>query len=143
MLGRRKSGEVAQWMRAADIFCLPSHSEGCPNVIVEALACGRPIVASNVGGIPELVDEGCGILMAPRDPGKLRWPHGLRVVRVVAFESPSAVDFVFGAEIVIDLDVELFPLIGGAETKPIVGAVLGLRPLKSAGVQTVAAGQIR
>ena len=32
----------------------------------------RPIVASNVGGIPELVDDGCGILMAPRDSGKLR-----------------------------------------------------------------------
>jgi len=71
MLGRRKSPEVADWMRASDIFCLPSHSEGCPNVIVEALACGRPIVATNVGGIPELVNGDCGILIPPRDSGKL------------------------------------------------------------------------
>jgi glycosyltransferase involved in cell wall biosynthesis len=72
MLGRRKSPEVAEWMRKAAIFCLPSHSEGCPNVIVEALACGRPIVATNVGGIPELVDQQCGILVPPHDPVQLR-----------------------------------------------------------------------
>jgi teichuronic acid biosynthesis glycosyltransferase TuaC len=72
MLGRRKSAEVARWMRAADIFCLTSYYEGCPNVLVEALACGRPIVATNVGGIPELVDGRSGILVPPRDAAKLR-----------------------------------------------------------------------
>lgn len=71
MLGRQKSEVVAGWMRAADIFCLPSYSEGCPNVIVEALACGRPIVATDVGGIPELVRSGCGLLVPPRQPGAL------------------------------------------------------------------------
>ena len=59
-------------MRAADVFCLPSYSEGCPNVVVEALACGRPVVATKVGGIPELVRDGCGILIAPRDAAELR-----------------------------------------------------------------------
>jgi len=72
MPGRRKSTEVAAWMRAADLLCLPSHSEGCPNAIVEALACGRPVVATNVGGIPELVDEECGILVPAHDPAGLR-----------------------------------------------------------------------
>jgi glycosyltransferase involved in cell wall biosynthesis len=72
MLGRMKSPEVADWMRTADIFCLPSHSEGCPNVLVEALACGRPIVATNVGGIPELVNPQSGILVPPHDPAGLR-----------------------------------------------------------------------
>jgi teichuronic acid biosynthesis glycosyltransferase TuaC len=66
-LGLQPSGQVADWLRAADLFCLPSHSEGCPNVIVEAIACGRPVVATNVGGIPELVDESCGILVPPHD----------------------------------------------------------------------------
>ena len=70
-LGRQSSASVAQWMRASDVFCLPSHSEGCPNVIVEALACGRPIVATNVGGIPELVTNACGILVPPHDHHKL------------------------------------------------------------------------
>jgi glycosyltransferase involved in cell wall biosynthesis len=58
-------------MRAADVFCLPSYSEGCPNVVVEALACGRPVVATKVGGIPELVNETCGMLIPPRNAGEL------------------------------------------------------------------------
>ncbi len=70
--GRRDAAGVAAWMRAADVFSLPSYSEGCPNVVVEALACGRPVVASRVGGIPELVDDTCGILVPPRDSGGLR-----------------------------------------------------------------------
>ncbi len=70
--GRCDAAGIAQWMRAADVFCLPSYSEGCPNVIVEALACGRPIVATNVGGIPELVKEACGLLIPPYDAVALR-----------------------------------------------------------------------
>jgi len=71
MPGRLPSEQVARWMRAADIFCLPSYSEGCPNVVVEALACGCPIVATSVGGIPELCNESSGILVPPRDAGHL------------------------------------------------------------------------
>ena len=41
--------------------------EGCPNVIVEALGSGRPVVATNVGGIPELMNSSCGRLVPPRD----------------------------------------------------------------------------
>lgn len=63
---------VAQWMAAADLIALPSYAEGCPNVIIEALAAGRPVVATKVGGIPELVDESCGALVAPRQVGELR-----------------------------------------------------------------------
>jgi glycosyltransferase involved in cell wall biosynthesis len=55
--------KVALWMAATDLVTLPSYREGCPNVIVEALAAGRPVVASNVGGIPELMDESCGRLI--------------------------------------------------------------------------------
>jgi glycosyltransferase involved in cell wall biosynthesis len=72
MPGRRDAKGIAQWMRAADVFCLPSYSEGCPNVVVEALACGRPLVATRVGGIPELVHGNSGILIPPREVGELR-----------------------------------------------------------------------
>jgi glycosyltransferase involved in cell wall biosynthesis len=66
-LGRRTSLEVASWLAAANIFCLPSYAEGCPNSVIEALACGRPVVATNVGGIPELVNSESGILVPPQD----------------------------------------------------------------------------
>ena len=63
--------EVAEWMAAADLVTLPSYMEGCPNVVLEALASGRPVVATNVGGIPEIMNEECGRLVPPRDAGAL------------------------------------------------------------------------
>lgn len=59
--------QVATWIGAGDLLTLPSWSEGYPNVVVEALACGRPVVASEVGGMREIVHESNGILVPPRD----------------------------------------------------------------------------
>jgi glycosyltransferase involved in cell wall biosynthesis len=59
--------DVAVWMAAADLVTLPSYMEGCPNVVLEALACGRPVVATNVGGIPEIMSDACGGLVPPRE----------------------------------------------------------------------------
>ncbi len=51
------------WYSAADVFCLASESEGWPNVVLEALACGTPVVAPAVGGIPEIIgSDSLGIL---------------------------------------------------------------------------------
>ena len=58
---------VSRWLAAATLLALPSYSEGCPNVVLEATSCGRPVVATHVGGIPEIVDERCAVLTAPRD----------------------------------------------------------------------------
>jgi glycosyltransferase involved in cell wall biosynthesis len=56
-------------LAASDIVCLPSKSEGMPNVLLEAMAMGRPVVATAVGGIPEAVIDGqTGLLVAPADP---------------------------------------------------------------------------
>jgi glycosyltransferase involved in cell wall biosynthesis len=63
--------DVAVWMAAADLVTLPSYMEGCPNVVLEALASGRPVVATNVGGIPEILGDECGRLIPPRDSGAL------------------------------------------------------------------------
>ena len=63
--------DVAVWMAAADLVTLPSYMEGCPNVILEALASGRPVVATNVGGIPEILYGECGELVPPRDSAAL------------------------------------------------------------------------
>lgn len=69
--GPRSEAEVARWMACCDVFCLPSYAEGCPNVVIEALASGRPVVATRVGGIPELVDSSCGVLVTPKDSAEL------------------------------------------------------------------------
>ena len=57
-VGSRPHDEMALWMNAADCLCLPSRSEGMPNVVLENLACGRPVVASRVGDVPGLVRDG-------------------------------------------------------------------------------------
>jgi len=67
LLGACPSQTVAQWLAASNVLALPSYTEGYPNVVIEALSCGRPVIATNVGGIPELVHEKSGILIAPRD----------------------------------------------------------------------------
>lgn len=59
---------IADWMAAADVIALPSWAEGTPNVLIEALASGRRVVASRVGGIPDLIDQPIfGELVAARD----------------------------------------------------------------------------
>jgi len=76
-LGARPLAEVPQWMAASTLVTLPSHAEGSPNVIREALACGRPVVGTAVGGIPELLTTAngsvteLGAMVPARDPAAL------------------------------------------------------------------------
>jgi len=58
LCGPKPHAEVALWMQASDVLILPSHSEGLPTVIVEAMACELPVIATPVGGIPEAVIHG-------------------------------------------------------------------------------------
>ena len=67
-VGQRATDEIPVWMVAADMLVLPSYSEGRPNVVLEAQACGLPVVATRVGGTPELVrDEINGLLVESGD----------------------------------------------------------------------------
>jgi glycosyltransferase involved in cell wall biosynthesis len=64
--------ELAPWYAAADVFCLASGKEGRPNVLLEALACGTPVVATRVWGSPEIVsDDSLGILVESVDAAVL------------------------------------------------------------------------
>lgn len=69
--GRLAHEKIVQWFGAADVFCLPSHAEGVPNVVLEAMACGTPVVATRVGGIPEVLPEHAGTMVPPKDPAAL------------------------------------------------------------------------
>lgn len=71
LLGAQPPERVAELMRAADLFVLPSFHENLPVVLIEAQASGLPAVASAVGGVPELVDEAAGALVPPGDPEAL------------------------------------------------------------------------
>ena len=57
--------DVARVMAAFDIFCLPSRNEGMGKVLVEAMAMGKPIIASSVGGIPDIVRSGENGILVP------------------------------------------------------------------------------
>lgn len=65
--GSRPLEEVPLWMSAADVCTLPSYAEGLPNTVLEALACGRPVVATTVGGIPDILTDEFGKLVPPKD----------------------------------------------------------------------------
>jgi sugar transferase (PEP-CTERM/EpsH1 system associated) len=61
---------VPEWMAAMDVFCLPSRAEGISNTILEAMACGLPVLATRVGGNPELVAEGETGALVPHSDAK-------------------------------------------------------------------------
>jgi len=69
--GELPPAAVADWMRRAALFVLPSLEEGLGAVLLEASASGTPVVASKVGGIPEAVTEETGRLVPPGDPAAL------------------------------------------------------------------------
>lgn len=71
-VGEQPHEKVPLWMNAADILVVPSLSEGVPNVVVEALACHLPVVATRVGDIPNLVsDMENGLLIDKGNPGSI------------------------------------------------------------------------
>jgi glycosyltransferase involved in cell wall biosynthesis len=65
------ASDVRPWLAAADVVVLPSRWEGLPLTVLEAFACGRPVVASRIPGIAEAVPSTVGALVAPEDPGAL------------------------------------------------------------------------
>lgn len=69
--GAKPNSELPLWMNACNVLCLPSIWEGQPCVILESLACGTPVAASRVGGIPELIDESNGMLSEPENPSSI------------------------------------------------------------------------
>lgn len=97
LLGSLPPRVLASWYRAADVLVHPSHAEGSPLAVMEALSSGLPVVAARVGGVPDLVVEGrSGVLVPPRDPEALaaavarlvETPGRLEAMRAFLAEAP-------------------------------------------------------
>lgn len=71
-IAEKSHDEAMMLMSKADVFVLPSYTEGFPNVVLEAMALGKPIIATRVGAIPEMLEGGCGILVEPREVDELK-----------------------------------------------------------------------
>ena len=70
-LGLLPHAETMERMAQCDLFILPSYTEGFPNAVVEAMALGRPIIATTVGAIPEMLQGDAGILVESRNVEQL------------------------------------------------------------------------
>ena len=101
--GPRPQSELRQWFAAADVSVLATQTEGWPNVLLESLACGTPVVATRVGGVPEIVRDGTdGLLVAYGDPPALRealtsalsrdWDRAALVRRAQGFDWNESVE---------------------------------------------------
>ncbi|MBT0585662.1 glycosyltransferase [Alteromonas oceanisediminis] len=96
LLGSQPLVEVARLMRESDVLVLPSYREGLPNVVLEALASGTPVVATRVGGIPEVINERCGVLVEPESAQSLadglahaiaqRWDRAYIITHATQFD---------------------------------------------------------
>jgi glycosyltransferase involved in cell wall biosynthesis len=100
--------ELAFWYNAADLLCVTSHSEGCPNVVLESLACGTPVVSTDVGGVGDLLHEGRnGLLVRTRSEveAAASMQRALRTEwdRVAICRSPAVQDWSQGAERQVEL----------------------------------------
>jgi glycosyltransferase involved in cell wall biosynthesis len=71
-VGRQPHAALPQWYAAAELLCLPSHAEGTPNVVLEAMACGLPVVATQVGGISEVLPHFAGLTVPLGDGNALQ-----------------------------------------------------------------------
>jgi glycosyltransferase involved in cell wall biosynthesis len=72
LLGSQPPAALPRWLAAADVLVQPSHFEGLPATVLEALACGCPVVATAVGGVPDLgIPAELGRVVPPRRPAEL------------------------------------------------------------------------
>jgi glycosyltransferase involved in cell wall biosynthesis len=88
VVGRVPHEEVARWVAASDVVCQPSLVEPFGQALLEAMASERSVVATRVGGPPEFVIEGTGVLVDPHDEGSIE--EGLRAAAALPTPNPAA-----------------------------------------------------
>jgi glycosyltransferase involved in cell wall biosynthesis len=105
--------ECRGFMESLDVFVMPSFTEGTPNSIVEAMACGKPIIASEVGGIPDMIGGDSGILVPPGDmralaEAMLRLAQDAELRRTMGAAAKERYQKLFSPKVVVPLMVETY-----------------------------------
>src|SRR5712691_3244381 len=105
--------ECRAFMESFDVFVMPSFTEGTPNSIVEAMACSKPIIASEVGGIPDTIGEESGILVPPGDmsalaEAMLRLAQSPELRHSMGAAAKERYQKLFSPEVVVPLMVETY-----------------------------------
>jgi teichuronic acid biosynthesis glycosyltransferase TuaC len=114
--GARPLEEMPLWMGACDVLTLPSHHEGTPNVLLEALACGRRVVATRVGGIPDVVHRAeLGTLVPAGDAGALAAALGAALATPYDAAAVAALGARGGWD---DSAARLYDVLAGAQFAP-------------------------
>ena len=106
-------------MRGADVFVLASRFENNPVVLLEALSCGLPVVATAVGGVPEVVTDERGVLVAPHDPDALAAGIEALLSRLATFdgnELAARAHNEFGREAIGDELAQIYDRVAGSRT---------------------------
>ncbi len=105
--------ECRAFMESLDVFVMPSFTEGTPNSIVEAMACGKPIIASEVGGVPDMIGDDSGILVPPGDmralaAAMLRLAQDAELRRIMGVAAKERYQKLFSPKVVVPLMVETY-----------------------------------
>lgn len=127
------------FMRRLNIFALPSLTEGTPNSIIEAMSLGLPIVASEVGGIPDVVHPDGGILVSPNDPKALarafvRLAEDTDLRREMGSAARARYEKLFSPEAVLPVLLKTYQRVSGANGSP-PSKNLGVHPWDDAAAQ--------
>lgn len=110
MLGKKPHDQIPKWMNASDLLCLSSNNEGYPVVLIEAKSCGLPVLATNVGGVREIIDHN-DFIVPPADIDALAF--GLReMVKKVKQQPHGRVAMFFRSwkDVAVEMNSELTQL---------------------------------
>jgi teichuronic acid biosynthesis glycosyltransferase TuaC len=91
-IGRVGHEQVIEYLGAADFLCLPSLREGCPNIVLESLSVGTPVLASRVGAVPEMLASNSNVLGLLAEPGNIADFSSI-LSKSLSMDWPDNIDF--------------------------------------------------